>query len=62
MSTQGPPADSQAQAPQPSTTTTTTTDNLSFASIGIKNTEINTAPDVTLTPQQKVLVGSILDV
>jgi hypothetical protein len=33
-----------------------------FESIGVKNTAINTAPDVTLTPHQKVLVGSILDV
>lgn len=40
----------------------TTTSPPTFESIGVKNTTINTAADVTLTPHQKVLVGSILDV
>jgi hypothetical protein len=34
----------------------------SFASHNIKNTNVNTAPGVDLSDQQKVLVGSILDV
>lgn len=34
----------------------------SFSSIGIKNTNIETAPGVNLSEQQKVLVGSVLDV
>ncbi|KAF3760029.1 hypothetical protein M406DRAFT_269825 [Cryphonectria parasitica EP155] len=33
----------------------------SFSSLGIKNTNINTAPGVQLTEQHKVLVGSVLD-
>lgn len=33
-----------------------------FASLDIKNTNINTAPDVKLSEQQKVTVGSVLDV
>ncbi|KAI1486769.1 hypothetical protein F5X96DRAFT_688378 [Biscogniauxia mediterranea] len=32
-----------------------------FASIGIKNTLIHSAPGVHLSPHQKVLVGSVLD-
>ncbi|KAF7560229.1 hypothetical protein G7046_g3939 [Stylonectria norvegica] len=32
-----------------------------FESIGIRNTAINTSPNITLTYTQKVLVGSILD-
>lgn len=36
--------------------------NPTFASIGVKNTKINTAPGVELTDQQRVLVGSVLDV
>lgn len=34
----------------------------SFSSIGIKRTNIETAPGVNLSEQQKVLVGSVLDV
>lgn len=34
----------------------------SFASHGIRNTNINAASGVDLSDQQKVLVGSILDV
>lgn len=34
----------------------------SFASLGIKNTDIKTATGVTLSDQQKVIVGSVLDV
>ncbi|RDA95653.1 hypothetical protein CP533_1230 [Ophiocordyceps camponoti-saundersi (nom. inval.)] len=33
----------------------------SFQSIGVKNTDINVGPGVTLTPEKKVLVGSVLD-
>lgn len=33
-----------------------------FSSIGIKRTNIETAPGVNLSEQQKVLVGSVLDV
>jgi hypothetical protein len=35
---------------------------LTFESIGVKNTTINAAPSVELTNRQKVLVGSVLDV
>lgn len=31
-------------------------------SIGVKHTAVNTVPGVSLTPHQKVLVGSVLDV
>ena len=34
----------------------------SFSSLGIQNTNIETAPGVTLTDKQKVIVGSMLDV
>lgn len=34
----------------------------SFSSIGVKRTNIETAPGVNLSEQQKVLVGSVLDV
>ncbi|KAI1091419.1 hypothetical protein F5B19DRAFT_493492 [Rostrohypoxylon terebratum] len=33
----------------------------SFESIGIKNTRVNTAPGVNLSSDQRVLVGSVLD-
>jgi hypothetical protein len=36
-------------------------DHASFASVGIKNSDINTAPGINLTPQQKLAVGSVLD-
>ncbi|RCI12715.1 hypothetical protein L249_0615 [Ophiocordyceps polyrhachis-furcata BCC 54312] len=32
-----------------------------FQSIGVRNTDINLDPGVTLTPEKKVLVGSVLD-
>ena len=47
---------------QPNMTFNAATSPPTFESIGIKNTAINTAPDVTLSSHQKVLVGSILDV
>jgi hypothetical protein len=34
----------------------------SFASLGIENTDIKTASGVDLSEQQKVVVGSVLDV
>ena len=33
-----------------------------FAALGIENTNIQTAPGVTLDDKQKLLVGSVLDV
>ncbi|RDA89417.1 hypothetical protein CP532_6258 [Ophiocordyceps camponoti-leonardi (nom. inval.)] len=44
-----------------SETGATEKDAPSFQSIGIKNTNINVDPGVTLTPEKKVLVGSVLD-
>jgi hypothetical protein len=35
---------------------------VSFASIGVRHTTINEAPGVSLNPQQKLAVGSVLDV
>lgn len=34
----------------------------SFSSLGIKHTDIKTAAGVNLSDQQKVIVGSVLDV
>ena len=34
----------------------------SFESLGIRNTNINAAPGVNLSSEQKVIVGSVLDV
>ncbi|PFH58289.1 hypothetical protein XA68_13915 [Ophiocordyceps unilateralis] len=36
-------------------------DSPSFQSIGVKNTELNISPGVTLTSEKKVVVGSVLD-
>jgi hypothetical protein len=34
----------------------------SFTSLGVKNTNINTGPGITLNDQQQLAVGSVLDV
>jgi len=54
MATGTPSATAQAQAAATSTP--------SFSSLGIKNTSINEGSGVQLSSQQKVLVGSVLDV
>ncbi|KAG8161026.1 hypothetical protein KVR01_009290 [Diaporthe batatas] len=59
MSSTGTPSGTaQAQAQASADTTATAP---SFSSIGIKRTTIETAPGVTLSEHQKVLVGSVLD-
>lgn len=55
MSTSIPSETAQAQASADASAP-------SFSSIGIKRTNIETAPGVSLSEQQKVLVGSVLDV
>lgn len=55
MSTGAPSGTAQAQAAADASAP-------SFSSIGIKRTNIETAPGVNLSEQQKVLVGSVLDV
>lgn len=55
MSTTNPSETAQAQASADASAP-------SFSSIGIKRTNIETAPGVNLSEQQKVLVGSVLDV
>jgi hypothetical protein len=55
MSTGNPSGTAQAQASADASAP-------SFSSIGIKRTDIQTAPGVNLSEQQKVLVGSVLDV
>lgn len=55
MSTSNPSETAQAQAKADASAP-------SFSSIGIKRTNIETAPGVNLSEQQKVLVGSVLDV
>lgn len=47
-------AQDQTSAPGP--------DPPSFSSLGIRNTTINEAPGVRLSPHQKLVVGSVLDV
>ncbi|KAH8779781.1 hypothetical protein F5883DRAFT_626161 [Diaporthe sp. PMI_573] len=54
MSTGNPSGTAQAQASADASAP-------SFSSIGIKRTDIQTAPGVNLSEQQKVLVGSVLD-
>lgn len=55
MSTGTPSGTAQAQA-------TADANAPSFSSIGIKRTNIESAPGVNLSEQQKVIVGSVLDV
>ncbi|KAM7192076.1 hypothetical protein V8F20_009052 [Naviculisporaceae sp. PSN 640] len=43
------------------TSTGSSSDQPSFESVGIKHTSINQAPGVNLSPHQKLVVGSILD-
>ncbi|KAI0599600.1 hypothetical protein F4775DRAFT_591386 [Biscogniauxia sp. FL1348] len=62
----GPPKQRQQQQQQQKQTTMATNGPKdeaapTFASIGIKNTLIRSAPGVHLTAHQKVLVGSVLD-
>jgi len=55
MAAGNPSTSAQAQA-------TTNASEPSFSSLGIKNTAVNELPGVRLSSQQKVLVGSVLDV
>lgn len=44
------------------TSTALSSDQPSFESVGVKHTSINQAPGVNLSPHQKLVVGSVLDV
>lgn len=43
------------------TSTALSSDQPSFESVGVKHTSINQAPGVNLSPHQKLVVGSVLD-
>lgn len=57
-----PPPATGAEAPVAQVSQPTTHDISAFATMDIKNTIINTGPDVILTQEQKILVATILDV
>lgn len=60
-STGTPSATAQAQADEQASSGAPASSH-SFSSLDIKNTNIQTAPGVDLSEQQKVTIGSVLDV
>ena len=60
MASQGVP--SQTAQIQKEVESKSNSASASFADLGIENTDIKTASGVELSSQQKVLVGSVLDV
>jgi hypothetical protein len=55
-------ADTTAMADQLQSPQSVSSTAVSFASIGVKHTTINEASGVSLNPQKKLAVGSVLDV
>ena len=47
---------------QSATMATSSLNEPTFDSVGVRNRNIKTAAGVALTPQQEVLIGSVLDV